>query len=85
MQKLFLNARIFHSKLGFLSVLQGIVRSPGYLILFKYPVLRTFYFNLIPLRDPEVNGIDRRTNGQQSNRISVPFFPFEIRNPKTKI
>ncbi|GBP44523.1 hypothetical protein EVAR_86745_1 [Eumeta japonica] len=38
-------------------------------------------FSFIPLRVPEKKGLDRRTDGrtdgQQSDPIRVPFFPFE--------
>lgn len=32
---------------------------------------------------PEKKGLDRQT-GQQSDPKSVPFFPFEVRNPKNE-
>ncbi|GBP17625.1 hypothetical protein EVAR_8624_1 [Eumeta japonica] len=32
-------------------------------------------------RIPEKKGLDRQTDGQQSDPIRVPFFPFELRNP----
>ncbi|GBP86933.1 hypothetical protein EVAR_60915_1 [Eumeta japonica] len=37
---------------------------------------------LIPSRVPDKKGLDRQTDGQQSDPIRVPFFPFEVRNPK---
>ncbi|GBP58621.1 hypothetical protein EVAR_38860_1 [Eumeta japonica] len=33
--------------------------------------------SLIPLRIPEKKGLDRQTDGQQSDPIRVPFFPYE--------
>ena len=38
--------------------------------------------SLIPLRDLEMNGLDERTDGQQSDPMRVSFVPFAIRNPK---
>ncbi|GBP85717.1 hypothetical protein EVAR_58760_1 [Eumeta japonica] len=39
-------------------------------------------FSFIPPRVPEKKGLDRRTDGrtdgQQSDPIRVPFFPFEV-------
>ena len=39
-------------------------------------------FSLISSRDVEINGLDSRTDGQQSDPKRVLFFPFEIRNLK---
>lgn len=41
-------------------------------------------FSLIVPRDLYINGLDRWTDGPQSDRIRFPFFLFEIRNPKNK-
>ncbi|GBP46437.1 hypothetical protein EVAR_95137_1 [Eumeta japonica] len=34
--------------------------------------------SLMPQRVPEKKDLDRQTDGQQSDTIRVPFFPFEI-------
>ncbi|GBP62333.1 hypothetical protein EVAR_48506_1 [Eumeta japonica] len=34
-------------------------------------------FSLIPPRVPEKKGLGRQTDGQESDPIRVPFFPFE--------
>ena len=39
-------------------------------------------FSLIPPRGLNINAISRRTDGQQSDNIRIPFSPFEIRNPE---
>ena len=36
------------------------------------------------LRDLEINALDRRTDGPQSDPIRVPFIPFEVPHPKNK-
>ncbi|GBP48223.1 hypothetical protein EVAR_96812_1 [Eumeta japonica] len=36
-------------------------------------------FSLIPLRVPEKKGLDRQTDGQQSDPTRVPFLPFEVK------
>lgn len=30
----------------------------------------------------EINGLDRLTNGKQSDPVRVPFLPFDVQNPK---
>ena len=36
----------------------------------------------MPTCDLEINGRDKRTDGQQNDPIRVPFLPFEVWKPK---
>lgn len=39
-------------------------------------------FSLTPSRGPEKKGLDRLTDGKQSDPTRNPLFPIEVRNPK---